>query len=269
VKLRVRALERRKLPEELDQLSGLARPWLWLGVGALTLAVAALVAWSFAGRIPRTVSGSGVVTVPGGLASVGSTASGPIERLLVSPNSVVRAGQEVALVGSGSKQTKVTAPFSGQILGLDVIDGQVVQFGQPLYTIQRSFAQPNNTSVYLFVPSGNGAGLAPGMPVNITVSTAPSGAFGVLRGKISRVSGAPLSTTAVTALVGNPDLAQSLTKKGPPLLAEVALTRDNKTRSGFAWSTPKGPPFPLAAGTPVTAKVIQQQQKPIDVVFGT
>jgi multidrug resistance efflux pump len=269
VKLRVRALERRKLPEELDQLSGLARPWTWLGVGALTLAVAALVAWSFAGRIPRTVTGSGVVTVPGGLASVGSTVSGPINQILVSPNSVVHAGQEVAVVGSGAKQTKVTAPFSGQIVGLNVITGQVVQYGQPLYTIQRAFAQPSNTSVYLFVPSTNGSGLAPGMTANINVSAAPSGAYGVLHGKISRVSEAPLSTAAVTALVGNPDLAQALTKKGPPLLAEVTLTRDNNTRSGFAWSTPKGPPFPLQAGTPVTAKVIQQQQKPIDVIFGT
>lgn len=269
MKLRVRALERRKLPEELDQLSGLARPWTWLGVGALALAVAALVAWSFAGRIPRTVSGAGVVTVPGGLASVGSTVSGPIDHLSISPNSVVRAGQEVAVVGSGSKQTTVTAPFSGQIVGLNVSPGQVVQFGEPLYTIQRSVAQPSNTSVYLFVPSANGSGLAPGMSVNVTVSTAPSAAFGVLRGKISRVSEAPLSTAAVTALVGNPDLAQVLTKNGPPLLAEVTLTRNGKTRSGFSWSTPKGPPFPLEAGTPVTAKVVEQQQKPINVIFGT
>jgi NHLM bacteriocin system secretion protein len=242
---------------------------MWLGVGALTLAVAALVAWSFAGKIPRTVNGSGVVAVPGGLASVGSTVSGPIDQLFVSPTSVVQAGQEVALVGSGTKQTKVTAPFSGQIVGLNVIVGQVVQFGQPLYTLQRTFAQANNTSVYLFVPSSNGAGLAPGMSVNVTVSTAPSSAFGVLRGKVSRVSEAPLSTAAVTALVGNPDLAQVLTKNGPPLLAEVALTRDSRTRSGFAWSTPKGPPFPLQAGTPVTAQVVEQQQKPVDVIFGT
>jgi multidrug efflux pump subunit AcrA (membrane-fusion protein) len=269
VKLRVRALERRKLPEELDQLSGLARPWTWLGVAALTLAVVALVVWSFAGRIPRTVSGSGVVAVPNGLASVGSTVSGPIDQLFISPNSVVHEGQEVAVVGSGANQTKVTAPFSGQVVGLNVSPGQVVQFGQPLYTLQRSFATPSNTSVYLFVPAANGGGLAPGMSANIAVSTAPSSAFGVLRGKISRVSAAPLSTAAVAALVGNPDLAQTLTKNGPPLLAEVALSRDGKTQSGFAWSTPKGPPFPLQAGTPVTAKVVQQQQKPIDVIFGT
>jgi multidrug efflux pump subunit AcrA (membrane-fusion protein) len=269
VKLRVRALERRKLPEELDQLSGLARPWVWLGVGALTLAVAALVVWSFAGRIPRTVSGSGVVTVPGGLASVGSTVSGPIEQVSIRPNSVVQEGQTVVVVGSGAKRTEVTAPFSGQVVGVNVTPGQVVQFGQTLYTLQRAVAQPSNTSVYLFVPSKDGSGLAPGMSANITVANAPSAAFGVLRGKISSVSQAPLSTAAVTALVGNPDLAQVLTKNGPPLLAQVALSRNSKTRSGFDWSTPKGPPFPLEAGTPVTAKVVEQEQKPIDVVFGT
>ncbi len=267
MKLRVRALERRKLPDELDQLSGLARPWTWLGVAALAIAVAALLIWSFAGRIPRTVDGSGVISQPGGIASIESTVSGPVDQLLVSQNSVVQQGQTIAVIGAAPKQTNITAVFSGRIIDLEIIVGQVVQFGDPLYTLQR--ITNASKSAYLFVPSSAGADLAPGMPVNVSVSTAPSAAFGVVRGKIASVSGSPLSTAAVTALVGNPDLAHVLTKGGPPLLADVTLTPDSKTVSGFKWSTPKGPPFPLEAGTPITAQVVEQQQRPIDVVFGT
>jgi multidrug resistance efflux pump len=270
VQLRVRALERRKLPDELDQLSGFARPWTWLGVAALTIAVAALVIWSFAGSIPRTANGAGVVAQPGGLAAIDSTVSGPVDQVLVNLQDFVQQGQKIAVIGSGTGQKTITAPFAGQVIGLDIIVGEVVQFGAPLYTLQRSLpGGAKNTWVYLFVPSGQGTGLAPGQTVNISVSTAPSAAFGVLKGKIASVSQAPLSTAAVAALVANPDLAQQLVKKGPPLLAKVSLVEDTSTKSGFKWSTPDGPPFPIEAGTPVTAKVLESQQRPIDVIFGT
>jgi multidrug efflux pump subunit AcrA (membrane-fusion protein) len=269
VKLRTRALERRKMPEELDQLSGLARPRTWLGVGALALAVAALLIWGFAGNIPRSVNASGVLAEPGSLAAVGSTVSGPVDNVLVSQGSQVQAGQTVALIGTGAAPTKVTAPFSGQVIDLQIITGQVVQFGAPLYTLRRAVPSPSDTSVYLFVPSATGAGLAPGMAVNVTVATAPSAAFGVVHGKIVSVSQTPLTTAGVSALVANPDLARVLTAQGPPLLAQVRLTPDAKTVSGFSWSTPKGAPFPLQPGTQVTAQVVESKQRPIDVVFGT
>jgi multidrug efflux pump subunit AcrA (membrane-fusion protein) len=268
VQLRSRALERRKLPEELDQLSGLARPWTSLGVGALAIAVAALVIWGFAGSIPRTVTAPGVLAEPGGLATIDSTVSGAVTNVLVSQNSEVRAGQTIAVIGSGNGN-QVTAPFNGRIVDLQINIGQVVAPGAPLYTLQRALPNVRDTSVYLFVPSSDGAGLAPGMAVNVTVSTAPSAAFGVVRGLISNVSETPLSTAGVSALVANPTLAEVLTKNGPPLLAQVTLKPDSKTASGFAWSTPKGAPFRLEPGTQVTAQVTESHQRPVDVIFGT
>ena len=231
--------------------------------------MAALVVWSFAGTVPRTVNGSGVVAQPGGLAEVGSTVNGQVTKVMVSEDQFVEQGEPVAEIASAGKQTVVNALYSGQIIDLTIIPGQVVQFGQPLYTVQRLTQGSGGTFVYLFVPSSTGAGLGPGMSVNISVATAPSAKYGVLRGKIATISETPLSTEAVSALVANPDLAQVLTKSGPPLLAEVKLTPDAKTKSGFKWSTPDGPPFPLEPGTPVTAQVIQQEQHPINVVFGS
>jgi len=269
VNLRIRALERRKLPEELDQLSGLARPWTWLGVGALALAVAALVAWSFAGRIPRTIDGSGVIAIPGGLSAVDSNIDGTVRQVLVGPDQFVGAGEGIVVIGHQGNLRTVKAPYAGQIVQLDVLPGEVIPFATPLFTIQQASASPQGKSVYLFIPTTDGGALAPGMTVNVTVSTVPSSAFGVLHGKIASVSASPLSTAAVSALVGNPDLAEVLTKQGPPLLAQVKLETNSKTESGFSWSTPKGPPFSLQAGTPVTAQVVQSQQRPIDVIFGT
>jgi multidrug resistance efflux pump len=257
------------LPDELDQLSGLAHPWTWLGVAALALAVAALVIWSFAGTIPRTVNGTGVLAERGGVDAVDSTVSGQVTKLLEGQDAYVQAGQTIAVVGSGAMQTSVRAPFSGQLIDVAIIPGQVVQFGDPLFTIQRASASGQHIWLYLFVPTADGADLAPGMAVNVSVATAPSAKYGVLRGKIATVSEAPLSTASVSALVANPDLAQVLTKDGPPILAQVHLTADPSTRSRYSWSTPKGPPFVLEPGTPATAQVVEQEQRPIDVIFGT
>lgn len=265
MQLRTRALERRKLPDDLDLLSGLAKPWSALGVGALGLAVAALVIWSFAGSIPRTVNATGVLAQPGGLATVGSPVSGQVARVLVAPNAYVRTGETIAVIGHHT----IRAAFTGQVIDLQMILGQVVSVGDPLYTLQRSVSSLRNTSVYLFLPDSSGVGVAPGMAVNVTVSTAPSAAFGVLRGKVASVSSSPLSTAGVTALVANPDLAQILTKNGPPLFAVVTLTPNKATASGFDWSTPKGAPFPLQPGTEVTAQIVESTQRPINVVFGT
>jgi multidrug efflux pump subunit AcrA (membrane-fusion protein) len=268
VQLRARALERRKLPEELDQLSGLARPWTLLGVGALTIAVVVLVVWSFLGTIPRTVKATGVLAQPGGLAAVESSVSGPVESVLIGQGDTVRKGQPIAEIGP-TQQTTITAPFAGRVVDLQLIPGEFLQVGDPLYTLQRTVSSLKNTSAYLFFPAKDGAGVGPGMQVNITVSTAPSAAFGVLHGKVASISDYPLSTAGVSALVANPDLARLLTADGPPLLAEVTLTTDASTPSGLSWSTPKGAPFPLQPGTEITAQIVESKQRPINVVFGT
>lgn len=265
MQLRTRALERRKLPDELDQLSGLARPLTMLGVGALTVAVVVLVVWSFVGTIPRTVNAPGLLVEPGGLAEVGSAVSGSVQSVPVADNEFVGPGQPVAVIGG----TTVRAPFAGRIIGLQIIVGQVVSVGQPLYTLERTISSLNHSAVYLFIPVSKGVGVAPGMSVNITVSSAPSAAFGVLRGKVASVGTSPLSTAGVAALVANPDLAAQFTQGGPPLLAQVTLTPDAKTASGYTWSTPKGAPFPLQPGTQVTAQITESQQRPINVIFGT
>lgn len=265
MQLRTRALERRKLPDELDKLSGLARPLTLLGVGALSLAVVVLILWSFLGTIPRTVNATGLLVEPGTLVAVGSSVAGPMQAVRVTDNDYVGVGEPVAVIGGKT----IKAPFSGRIIDLQVILGQVVGVGQPLFTLQRTVSSLAHISVYLFLPVSAGVGVAPGMSVNVTVSTAPSAAFGVLRGKVVSVGTSPLSTAGVTALVANPDVAALLTKDGPPVLAQVSLTPDAKTRSRFTWSTPKGPPFPLQPGTEVSAQITESQQRPINVIFGT
>jgi HlyD family secretion protein len=47
----------------------------------------------------------------------------------------------------------------------------------------------------------------------------------------------------------------------------IELEVNNKTKSGYQWSTQGGPPLTLEAGTVCSAFVIVDTQKPIEKVF--
>ena len=82
------------------------------------------------------------------------------------------------------------------------------------------------------------------------------------------MSSYPASRRALTALLGNPDLAERYSRHGPPLVARIRLLRDHGTRSGLKWSSGQGAPFPLQPGTSVDAHINEEAQTPLDVVFG-
>ncbi|MDQ6606865.1 MAG: HlyD family efflux transporter periplasmic adaptor subunit [Actinomycetota bacterium] len=265
--MRTRALERRRMPDELDGMLIVAPARAWLALMALGLAIAGLVLWGLFGKLPHEVSASGMLTV-GGLSEVQSTAQGQVGRVLVANGQTLRAGQPVVAL-TGPDGTVLRAPFAGVVENLGVAPGQVISVGAPLYTLQPPLRPGSALTVLLFLTPSSGATIAPGMRVNVNVASAPAGAYGVVRGKVASVTAYPASAASLTALLGNPDLAAQFSHNGPPIVAHVRLIPDRSTRSGLQWSTPHGPPFPLVPGVSVSAEVIQGDQTPANVLFGT
>jgi hypothetical protein len=105
------------------------------------------------------------------------------------------------------------------------------------------------------------------MKVDVDVSTAPSQSFGVVRGKVDSVSGAPISPQEMDVLLSNDGLVEQFSEDGPPILATVSLNRA-KTPSGLEWSSGDGPDFPLNPGAIVSADVQQGEQAVLDVILG-
>jgi hypothetical protein len=267
MQMRTRALARRRVPDELDRLLTVAPLATWLVVAALTLVVAALLVWGFAGSLPRRVSAQGLLSGPQGPAVVQSSASGRVDAVLTSAGAQVKAGDPVLRVTTDRGERTLRASAAGLVADIDVAAGQVVGRGTSLYELQPA-TQPGTLDALLFLSPKQGAAITPGMKTNLSVASAPSTAFGVLRGEVRSVSSYPASGSALTAMLGNPDLARYYSRDGPPLVARIRLVADRDTRSGLEWSTHKGPPFPLRPGTTVSAQITQQDQTPIDAVFG-
>ncbi|NPD14918.1 NHLP bacteriocin system secretion protein [Xinfangfangia sp. D13-10-4-6] len=85
------------------------QPRLWLaGLGLAGLCVAAL-AFTFAFRLPVTVAGKGIVLSAGGVMDVAATASGQLTGISLHPGQMIESGQVIALVNQPELELEVMA----------------------------------------------------------------------------------------------------------------------------------------------------------------
>lgn len=266
---RWKAMQKMREPDELDAPMTLAAPRGWIAVMVLLVVTIAAVVWVFVGELPVNVSAPGLLTTPGGTASVQTPWAGTVTDLPVRLGQHIAAGAEVAALrtADGTART-LTSQFAGTVVGLGVSVGQVVASGARMAFVERTDAPNDEVVAMLFVTGDNTSGLHAGTSVDLSVSSAPAGQYGLLRGRVSSVSPYPLTSGQLDGLVGGPLAARKYFKAGPPLLVLVHLTRDSSTKSGYAWSTKSGPPFRPQTQDAVTGTIEVHSQTPFNLLFG-
>ncbi|RCJ30814.1 NHLP bacteriocin system secretion protein [Nostoc punctiforme NIES-2108] len=93
---RKEALERASSPEELDQIMQVVSPQKWLPLFAVGLLVTAGLFWSILGKIPITVTGTGIIVYPSKVASFQSPIAGRLRTVNVKVGDFVRRGDVLA-----------------------------------------------------------------------------------------------------------------------------------------------------------------------------
>jgi multidrug efflux pump subunit AcrA (membrane-fusion protein) len=269
MQFRFQALQRKREPDELDAPVLLAAPRGWIAVFVVLIVMAGACVWSLSARLHVTVDAPGMLTRPGGTSQVESPYSGMARELLVRPAQQVRAGQPVARVDDGHGRVRtVKSPFAGKVISATLPTGQAVRVGDTVATVERTDLPDDRLLAFVFVPNEQAARLVPGRSVNLSVSTAPPAAFGLLRGKVTSVGAYPLTREALSALVGGELAARRLGKGEAPRLVVVDLLPDRSSPSGYAWSTAKAPPIRLGSQTSVSASIELRSQSPFDLVLG-
>lgn len=267
MKFRLQALAHLGEPEELDIAPRLVDPRAWIAAAVLLVAVVAALVWSFVAHVPRTVTANGVLAPAGGLLTVQAPAQGVVTAVSVQPGAAVTVGEQVGTVLDPQQRAHpVSSPFAGQVVALAAQVGQPVSSGSTVLTLRASSGAA--LVAQLFVSSDKAATIGPGMPVQLSVESAPSAAFGLLRGTVQAVSTQTITPDQAMALLGNEILVHKLTSSGPQRLVTVALRADRSTRSGYSWTSGGGPPFALPAQSLLSGTVQIGTQKPIDFVFG-
>lgn len=269
VQFRVKALNQLQKPDDLDLLMKVTKMRGWIALVCLATVVGGALIWSFTGHLPSEVTAQGLLSKPQGVTLVDSTVEGQILSVDVSPGETIKAGDPVAHVLRNDGVTQVVkSRWGGDITSVPIDQGNVVTVGQPLIGLERSNVKDNRLLAFLWVSPAKASGIAPGMKVDLNVSSAPAAAFGVLRGRVTSVAAFPSTYEDVFNLLSDSSLAHKFTDAGPATLVTVDLNRSDKTRSGYQWSTKSGPPFPIRSGIDVGGTVIQGTQHPIKLVFG-
>ncbi|WP_375512526.1 NHLP bacteriocin system secretion protein [uncultured Nostoc sp.] len=93
---RKEALERASSPEELDQIMQVVNPQKWLPLVAVGSLVVAGLTWSILGRIPITVTGTGIIVYPSTVTSFQSSVAGKLRTVNVRVGDFVNKGDVLA-----------------------------------------------------------------------------------------------------------------------------------------------------------------------------
>jgi HlyD family secretion protein len=91
------ALQRAQSPEQLDHLVRITRPFDWMLILAICIALVAAVTWGVVGRVPTRAEGQGILISGGGrVVEAASSAAGRLATISVSVGDRVAQGQPIA-----------------------------------------------------------------------------------------------------------------------------------------------------------------------------
>ncbi|MEB3257962.1 MAG: NHLP bacteriocin system secretion protein [Cyanobacteriota bacterium] len=162
---------------------------------------------------------------------------------------------------------RVLAERDGQMLDLQVIEGQTVAMGQRLGTIGRGrsgdAAADQLKAVTYFSPA-DARRLPQGLPVEVVPLWNQRGRFGGIEGRVKQVLTLPATEEDISTTIGNPQLAASLVKNGPVMRAEIELLRDPASRDGYRWTLSRGSGvFPVREGLTVATYAYVEWRPPL------
>ena len=190
---------------------------------------------------------------------------------------------------------EVLAPRSGKLLSLSVNPGQAVLPGQRLGTIgpgPEQRRQPRR-AIALF-SDADAARLRPGSTIELDPLLQSRNRYGgsaerwgLIEGRILRLSPASADLAEVSRVVGDPELAGNLIarsrqaavgeggdpldtvtdKTSAPVVLAVVELESATTPSGLRWSGGRGPDLPLENGTPAKAKVEVERRPALSFVL--
>lgn len=158
-----------------------------------------------------------------------------------------------------ARDAVVASPYAGRIVELKVNVGEIIERGAPLFTIVPAEGQAGtadaNLLAVIYVSPGEGKSVRPGMPVALSPSTAKREEFGFLMGKVRSIAEVPSTPEGMLRTLKNKQLVQSLSNNAAPIEVLVDLERDPATRSGYRWSSSRGPNLKINGGTLASADI--------------
>jgi len=264
VQFRQQALSKQQSPEELDLPVRFARPQGLLVLIVVLIAFAAAGIWSVTGSVSSRLDAPGILTYAHGSYVVQSPVSGQITGVYAKEGQFVDRGERLLRVRTQRGELNVRALARGRVTALKGGLGAIVSTGTGVATVERTGKRGSRLRAMVYVPAGSAASVDKGAAVDLTVQSAPSQRYGVLRGTVQKVGGTAQSRQQIAAFLGDSQLGEEFTESGRPVPVLVRLRRSAETPTGYRWSTSRGPAHRLGSMTLAGGSVHLADQRPID-----
>ncbi|MCC9711094.1 HlyD family efflux transporter periplasmic adaptor subunit [Streptomyces sp. MNU76] len=264
MQFRQQALAKLQSPEELDLPVRFARPQGWLVLSVTVVAMAAASVWAVTGSVASTVGAPAVLTHGQGSYVLQSPVAGQVTAVLAKQGERLPAKAPVLEVATADGEQVVRSVAAGRVSALAATIGQIIQTGANVAAVEKVADADDPLYATVYVPAENAASIPKDAEVDLTVQSAPTQRYGVLRGHVKKVDRTAQTPQSIGAFLGDTQLGEQFTKKGRPVAVTVRLDRSASTESGYRWSSQDGPPFELTSMTMATASIRLADERPID-----
>lgn len=171
---------------------------------------------------------------------------------------------ELARLELQSQFLKVYAGKKGKVLEVLVSPGDVLNPDTEIASIELPLEKDQHLQFIACFGAQYGESLDVNLKSEIEVSGIDPKEYGYLLGTTKFITPYPVTNEALVAKVRNKAIADYLKSENPLVyLAVISLDLDPSTPSGYRWSSGKGPPWQLDAGTTGRVLIVTEEKPPI------
>ncbi len=262
------ALESMGGRNRLNTLSPLISPQLWIVTASLACLLAAVVAWSFLGRIPVTVLGGGVFVRGERLDTVNAPIDGLIREMRKHDGDRVKAGECIAIIApsaSSNESTEVIASADGTVVSIEAEDWDFLSKGQTVAVI----ATGNDAPICIaFVPLAESQRIHRGMAARATFDHGASFGDAQILGRVSTIDRFIIGPDQMFGRVPSQAVGAAIRERfGTVAALVIACDSDAQGHAGLRWITPPTGAAELSSGTPCDIEITVGQVRPIALIL--
>lgn len=234
------AIEKMSSPEQLDKALKVTSPLSWLVLLALSVVVAVTVVWSFLGKLPVTVTATGVISDLSGVVSIYAPESGK----------VVSIAENGATVGDGSSiltyEDKTGAPKTIVLstASTGTVQSQIVKTGDDFeQQAELIHITPNingNKIVVGYVSASDINKIKSGMTARVYLTSKDKQKYGYMTATVIHVNANETTEKGFTSAGVLTNMATEI-KNNKAVVAVVCELEESETsRNGYSWSNKYG-----------------------------
>jgi len=156
----------------------------------------------------------------------------------------------------------------GKVLEALVNPGEQIQVSEPIFWMEHPQKKGQLETFYGTLPAETKGRLRPGLKVLIEPSNVNVKEYGAIIGEVEKIYPYPVSQEELMQSIGNKQIVTYLLQSSEvQIQLAIRPKADPRTKSGYKWTSKKGPPFAIPTGTICTIRVVVDEQPPISYLI--